>query len=225
MLSYFLAGHFALFFSKQKLSFGRERSRAECSLLQQLVVSWKELCVIDESWANILFFFFFFWVNFTVLFLNLHVHLPAALLLVIIFLLSRWMYHEQRENLAPFWLKLCSSVIKFCDLISSVGLRIEVILQHRSEQSCSQFCLLSGQKTYLLKRPYKVQWQALIISIAGVVSFLTNKISCVQSYVRDVQLYSALFTCPLLKKEIKIKSQYFHSLLVLTPAEVGLGKE
>lgn len=44
-----LAGHFAVFFSKQKLSFGRGRNRAECSLLQQLVVSWKELCVIDES--------------------------------------------------------------------------------------------------------------------------------------------------------------------------------
>jgi len=49
MLPYFLAGHFALFFSKQKSSFGQGRSRAECSLLQQLAVNWKELCVIDES--------------------------------------------------------------------------------------------------------------------------------------------------------------------------------
>lgn len=141
ILSYFLAGHFALFFSKQKLSSGQGRSRAECSLLQQLVVSWKELCVIDENWSNTLLFFV---VNFTVLFLNLHVHLPAALHLAIIFLLSRWMNREQTG--------FSSILVKgrlFSDQVSSTsstGLGIQLILQHQSEQSPSQFCFLSCQK-------------------------------------------------------------------------------
>ena len=64
----------------------------------------------------------FFLVNFTVLFLNLHVHLPAALHLVIIFLLSRWMYREQRE-----FSSISVKGLLFSDQVSSVpsvGLRI-----------------------------------------------------------------------------------------------------
>lgn len=160
ILSYFLAGHFALFFSEQKLGSGQGRSRAECSLLQQLVVSWRELCVIDESWSNTLLFFVF---NFTVLFLNLRVHLPAALHLVIIFLLSRWMNHEQ-TGFSSFWLRVCSSVIKF-------HLHL---LQDWEFNWFYSVCLNSLPHRFIFyhvrnlftKRPCKIQWWALITSFA-----------------------------------------------------------
>lgn len=86
----------------------------------------------------------FFFVNLTDLFLNLHVHLPAALHLVIIFLLSRWMYQRQRE-FGSISVKgmLFSDYVSY---ISSVGLGIKLILWHQSEQSPSQFCLLSHEK-------------------------------------------------------------------------------
>lgn len=62
----------------------------------------------------------FFWFNFTVLFLNLHVHRPAALCFIIIFLLGRWIYIVSREEFSSISFK----DVLFGDYVVSVGLGI-----------------------------------------------------------------------------------------------------